>query len=138
VAKVDKRLLCAYVLSRTGCIHPFRLSRILALIELEWMRSRGERLSDIIYVRGPGTFYIEGLKEAVEEDPCFEKRKGDPNTGRKGCIEYKCEVPQLPEEVKKHVDEVLEKVKNLDEFEINKKVVEDELFQKISKEGGGE
>ncbi len=135
MTRIGKLTLVAYVLSKTGCIHPFRLSRILALAEIEWLKKKGERLSDITYVKGPGTFYIEELKEAVENDPCFEKKMGDPSTGRKGCVEYKCKEPSLPADIKSFIDEILERTKNMEDFQINNIVMNDELFQKIAKEG---
>ena len=129
---INGKALVAYVLRRTGCIHPFRLSRILALIEVEWLRDRGERLTDIKYVRGLGTFYIEELKESVEGDPCFNKREGDPKTRRKGCIEYRCEPPSLPDDVRTFIDKILEKTLSLKDQELNEAVVNNELFERIS------
>nr|MEB3825221.1 hypothetical protein [Desulfurococcales archaeon] len=79
------REVIRYLLWRTGCIHPFRASRILALAELRHLEDRGSRMTSVKYVSGPGTFFIEGLKELVEEDDCISKREGDPEKGVKGC-----------------------------------------------------
>jgi hypothetical protein len=60
---------------------------------------------------------------------------GDPTTGKKGCVKFKCEPPTLPDEVRELLDSVIERTKELDDNEINKLVVGDELFLKISREG---
>ncbi|MCE4608555.1 MAG: hypothetical protein F7B61_06335 [Caldisphaeraceae archaeon] len=132
---IDGKTLMAYVLKKTGCIHPFRLSRILAFIEIEWLKGKGERLTEIKYVRGPGTFYIEGLKETIEEDPCFNKIEGDPKIGKRGCIEYRCEPSSLPKEIEGFVNEKIEKALSFEEQKLNEIIVNNELFRRISLPG---
>ncbi len=132
---IEGKALVAYVLGRIGCTHPFKLSRILALIDIEWLRDRGERLTDIKYIRGPGVFYIEGLKESVENNSCFYKREGDPKTGRRSCIEYRCEPPSISEDVRSFVDNILKRVSGLEEQKLNEIVVNNELFREISTPG---
>lgn len=125
----------AYILHRMGCTHPFRLSRVLALAELRAMERGLGRLTDARYVAGPGAFYIEGVKEAIEGDECFVKHEGDPATGRKGCIEYRCEPPAgVPAEAKTFLDEAMEEARRLDDMELNRRVVEHPLFKKLAEE----
>ncbi|MET1101161.1 MAG: hypothetical protein ABWW69_01585 [Pyrodictiaceae archaeon] len=135
MARASSRDILAYVLSKTGCVHPFLASRIIALAETSYYKARRERLTDLKYVGDPGTFYIEGLKELVDRDECFARREGDPSIGKRGCIEYRCEQPQLASEVKRLLDEAIEEVKRLGEFEVNKMLVEDEVFKKLLEEG---
>ncbi len=123
--------IVAYVLARAGCTHPFRVSRYLALAEMEWLERRGERLTKLKYVAGPGVFFIEGIKEMIENDHCFIKHEGDPSTGRKGCIEYVCEPPSLPEDVQEVVDGVIQKYSGIEDMELNRLVVEDPRFKKL-------
>ena len=131
MARVSGRELLTYILSRVGCVHPFRLSRLALLAELEWMRERGERLSDLVYVAGPGTFYVEGLKEMVEGDECFERREGDPARGVPGCIAYRCSPPSLPEDVKVLVDRVLGEASGLDDQALNERVLSHPLYERV-------
>ncbi len=131
MAALGLREALAYILSRTGCIHPFRASRILALAELKALERGLGRLTSARYGAGPGTFYIEGVKEAIEGDQCFAKHEGDPSTGRKGCIEYRCEPPELPPEARSLLDEAIEEAKGLDDMELNRRVVEHPLFKKL-------
>ena len=128
----DARSVVAYILSRAGCIHPFRLSRILALAELRALEKMGKRLTDLRYEAGPGAFYIVGFKEEiVEKDPCCNKREGDPSTGRKGCLEYLCEPPEIPEDVRSLIDEVLAETEGVDDFQLNNIVINNKLFKKL-------
>ena len=129
--RVRGRDLLAYILSRTGCIHPFRLSRLALFAELEWMREKNDRLTDLTYVAGPGTFYIEGFKEMIENDACFERREGDPASGTPGCIVYRCNPPSLPDEVREHVDKIVSRLSGLSDQELNEKVLTHPLYEKI-------
>jgi hydroxypyruvate isomerase len=123
-------------LSRMGCVHPFVFSRVLALAELKSLEKRGKRITeDLVYVAGPGTFYIEGIKEIIESDECFVKHEGDPSTGRKGCIEYRCPPPSIPEEDKAFLDEAIEEAKNLSMEELNNRVINHPLYRKLVREG---
>lgn len=129
-----EREIVAYILARSGCTHPFRVSRLLALAEIEWLERKGKRLTGLKYVRGPGVFFIEGLKELIEHDPCFRLHEGDPATGRRGCVEFVCGEPELPPEVRAVIDEVLSKNSGVGDMELNEAVVSDPRFARI---GGG-
>jgi hydroxypyruvate isomerase len=133
--RVKGRDAIAYVLSKLGCQHPFVFSRIILYAELEYLKDKGERLTDFTYIGGPGTFYIEGLKEIIEPDDCFEKREGDPSKGIRGCISYRCPPPELPEEAKEYLDKAIEELKGLSDFELNKRVLEHPYYKKLVKQG---
>lgn len=124
----------AYILARGGCMHPFRFSRILALAELHTLRKTGKRLTDAVYVTGPGVFFIEGLKDIIEGSECFVKHEGDPATGRRGCIEYRCSIPQLPGEAVEALDCALREASKLDDMELNQRVLGDSLFKRLTGE----
>ena len=127
-----EREIVAYILAKAGCTHPFRISRYLALAEMEWLERRGERLTNLKYVKGPGVFFIEGVKEIIEQDPCFKIHEGDPSTGRRGCVEYVCGEPSLPEDVKRTIDEVIQRYSGIGDMELNKLVVDDPRFSKLA------
>lgn len=107
VELIRGRDVVAYILYRMGCTHPFTVSRVAALAELSYMSLNGERLSDLVYAAGPGVFYIEGFKEMIDADACFKKHEGDPSVKRRGCIEYTCPPPSLPEEAARLLDEAI-------------------------------
>ena len=134
IGESDKRII-AYLLSRLGCVHPFRLSRILALADLVMLEERGRRLTGLRYVPGPGTFYVEGLKELFESDPCFEVRRGDPERGVRGCVAYRCEPPSLGGEERSVLDRAAREAEGLDDMELNRRVLEHPLYGRLAGEG---
>jgi len=131
---VSGREALAYLLHRMGCSHPFLASRVLALAELRSLEERGERPTDLTYRAGPGVFYIEELKDIIEGDECFQKHEGDPSSGRRGCIEYRCQPPSLPEEARRLLDQAIEEAKALDEMKLNELVVNHPLFKRLAEE----
>ncbi len=121
-----------YILSKAGCTHPFRISRILALAELKSIEDGGGKLTNAIYVEGPGVFFIEGLKELVDKDECIVKKEGDPVKGIKGCIELICSQDLvLPERVKRYLDSAIEESINLDDLKLNEKIVKHPLYKRL-------
>ncbi len=129
---VDWKDFYLYLLTRTGCIHPFRLSRLGALVELKYMERTGSRLTNARYVAGPGVFYIEDFKNILDLD-CVEKREGDPQKGVKGCIRSNCPHPRVDDTVKQLIEEVLKEYSSLDDFELNNAVVNHPLFNKLTR-----
>jgi hydroxypyruvate isomerase len=125
------REVVGYILARLGCLHPFRLSRLLALAEIESIRRRGTRLTSLRYVAGPGTFYIEGFKELVKSE-CFEKVEGDPERGIRGCIKYTCPEPALPDDARAIIDQVIERYGRAGDEELNRMVVENDVFRRLA------
>ncbi|OYT38339.1 MAG: hypothetical protein B6U89_06090 [Desulfurococcales archaeon ex4484_58] len=123
--------ILGYILSRTGCIHPFRISRIIGLAELLYLEEKGERLTNLKYYGFNKVFYIEGLKEVIKKNDCFVVREGDPSRGIRGCIEYVCNEPVLKGEVKEFLDKALARSADLSDEELNQLVVEHPLFSKL-------
>lgn len=133
--RVDKAL--AYLLGKTGCIHPFQASRILALAEIYSIQETGVKLTDAIYVAGPGVFYIEGVKEIIKENPCFEKIEGDHTTGRKGCIKYICkDEPRIPGLAKKFLDKAIDTASTLDPMQLNSLVINHPYYKQLLQNAG--
>lgn len=117
-----------YILWRTGCVHPFRISRILALTELYYMEMHGRMMTSLKYVKGPGVFYIEGLKEMLQNDPCFTINED------RHCIEYVCsEKPSIPEEYEMFFDRVIRETSELSDNELNKRVSSHKLYDRLFK-----
>ncbi len=136
MARLSGRDAIAYLLSRLGCVHPFRLSRVLALAELKYMEEAGERLTDLNYVAGPGVFYVEGVKELVEKDSCFYRIEGDPSKRRPGCIGYRCQPPIIADEkARRLLEEAMERARVLSDEELNTIVVEHPLYKRLTGEG---
>ncbi len=122
--------IVGYIVWRLGCTTPFVVSRVLALVEMEWFRRRGEWLTDLRYVVFDKVFYIEGLKEFLEGE-CYVLRSPGPG-GEKGCIEYVCDPPEIDSELTGVIDSVVERVRELGKPEdINDLVVTHPLWSKL-------
>ncbi|ADI31239.1 hypothetical protein [Staphylothermus hellenicus] len=130
---IELEKIIGYILSETGCMHPYRLSRVLALAELEYYEKYGERLTNAEYKGFDKVFYIEGVKELFENNKCFNKREGDPEKGIKGCIEYTCQKPVISEKYREPIDKAIAQAKNLTDEELNELVFRNPLFNKFLK-----
>ena len=117
--------IVGYIISKLGCTHPFRVSRILALAELERLENGKGRITNFRYVRGPNVFYIEGLKELIEKDSCFVIREDQ------GCVEYVCKTPTINEDVKKYLDKAINAAKKLDDYSLNNVVVKHAFYEEL-------
>ncbi len=118
-----------YVMSRLGCVHPFRISRILLLADWLSMERRGRRLTNLTYVKEEFGFYIEeltGIIEEMQEEGCVVKRE------ERKCLEYMCEEPEIPEEDREILEEVISEVKDLDDRELNRRVLSDPRYREGS------
>ncbi len=129
--RIELKKLLGYILSTYGCMHPYRLSRILVLVNWKALEEKGEPITSFTVEGFEAGFAIPEIASLKEEnDPCFR-----PNKERR-CMEYVCATPSLPEDVRKIVDEVMAEVKNLDDINLNKKVVHDERYKELLARGG--
>ena len=122
------REIISYLLSELGCSHPYHVSRILLLAEWTAEERLGRRLTSLTYHCEPYGFYIEELKpiiQSLEESGCIRRRE------EKKCMEYVCDKPKLPEDVERILREVLEKVRGLNDVELNRLVIHDPRYRKM-------
>ena len=116
-----------YILGKNNCLHPFRISRILALAELICLEKYRKRITSAKYIGGPGVFYIEGLKEELLNDPCFAKIEKD-----HGCISYVCkETIELDKDARECLDEAINIAEKLTDIDLNDLVVKHKLYNKL-------
>lgn len=120
----------AYVLYNVGCVHPFIMSRIIALAELRYLKEKKRKLTDLKYSGVQAAFYIENLNELIENDKCFKRHEGDPAKKIMGCIEYICDIKNLDESVT-YLDDAIDRAYDMDETELNNAVINDENYQKL-------
>ena len=118
--------ISAYILRKKNCLHPFRISRVIALAELICMEKYGKRITSAKYIGGPGVFYIDGLKEELLNSPCFEKLEDQ------GCIKYVCnEEINIEEDIRACIDEAIRIAERASDIELNNIVVKHKLFPKL-------
>lgn len=130
-----ERALVVHILGALGEAHPFRLSRTLFLLDLEHYRRHGGPLTKLPYVFSPYGFYIRDFPRELESMAEVEKvvvrdDKGNPVRGffrlREGVVP-----PEIPREVREMVEEVLKRVGDLDDQELNALVLRQREYGKL-------
>ncbi len=119
----------AYIVYKLGCIHPFTLSRILALVEMKWFEEHREWLTSFTYKGFLKVFYVDGLKEFIEQDQCYKRVEKEDH----GCIMYVCKEPTLPRDIRDLIDNVVNEIKGLSAEELNDLVVNHHLYSSLLK-----
>lgn len=123
---IEKDLI-VYLLKECGGLHPFHISRIIALLDIEYLRERGKKLTSLDYQKTQYGIYSEKLPKIIEELP-VEKVKAQPY----GYLILKEDVPvNLPEDVKEKIEKVLDEVCNLNDSELNAKVINSPYYEKL-------
>ena len=123
-----ERRIIEYILYKMKCVHPFRVSRILLLAEWSYNEKYREKLSNFKYVAEPFAFYVEGLKDIIDElidSGCAILRQV------KKCIEYTCSQPGIPEKIRVIIDGVIDRAAKLSDYELNKLVVNDDRYHSL-------
>jgi len=123
---MDLKGLTAYITKKLGCTHPYRVSRILVL--LNWLSD--ERLGKMVVplrIKGfEAAFYVEELKD-IFNDECFKKDES------LKCFTYECNEPELPEDIRGLIDELVERTKSLSNKELNRLVIKDPRYRSLIK-----
>ncbi|MDP8012082.1 MAG: hypothetical protein ACP5F1_05090 [Thermoplasmata archaeon] len=122
----------AYVLYNVGCIHPYIISRILAIAELKYLKEKNRRLTDLEYSGIESAFYIENFNNIIEKDKCFKKIEGNPSQKKMGCIEYICQLPEIEQDVS-YLDDAIDLIYDLNETEMNEIVIKDPNYKLLLK-----
>lgn len=130
---LDKEIVL-YLLGRLKEAHPFTLSRLLLLLDLEQLKAHGRRVTQFRYVFMPVGFYIDGFPPFLESLASVEKvvvkdEEGRPIRGFFRIIQEGN--PELPPELRRDIDRVVEEAGQLDDQELNKLAVERDEYQKL-------
>ena len=120
---ISKKELLAYIIGRKGCIHLFIISRIIAYSELKWYSKYSNWLTDFKYIGFLKEFCIDGLKEIIEVDNCFQIIND--------CIKYVCHVPELNPDIKTFIDSSLAESICLSMDQLNNKVVSHRFYNRL-------
>ena len=135
-----EKSLILYILKRQNDLHPFRISRILILFEIEYANKFGEKPTGFVYRLQPYTFYIEDFTKFIENIPEIEKirevdEKGLPVRGYLHLKNPDINV-EIPREMIEILDRVLDMTANWDDQKLNQYVVSREDYQKLYEEFG--
>ena len=131
--KLEEKLTY-YIMRRIKKAHPFRISRILLLLDLEHMAKKGRKLTDFSYRLFPYGFFIEDFPAFLESLPGIEKKVITDEAGRpvKGYFELVDEKEvELEPEIREILDPILERCVDLDDDQLNSLVVEREDYKKL-------
>ncbi len=115
-----------YIMYRLGCTHPFYISRILLLAESRALEVLGRRITGLTYSGESFGFYVEELPsiiEKLENEGCARRHE------ERGCIEYRCSEPQLPEDIARILEETIEKTHNMEPAELNRAAIHDKNYK---------
>ncbi len=130
MTEINVRDTIAYLIWRAGCIHPFKISRILVLANWRAIEEKGSPIIKFKVQGFEAGFYIEGVKEIIKEDECFNVNE------EKKCIEYTCQPPKIPEEYARILDNTLEQTRNLSDRDLNRLVTRDPRYRELLEKGG--
>ncbi len=121
-----------YLLSKTGGMSTFRLSRTLLLFDLEWNRVKGGKKTGIHYVLYPSAFYIEEFPDLLENMGDVEKVIIENEGGKKGIFRLKEEREvKISEDVREMLDRILSEIEGMDDHSLNQYVVSREDYKKL-------
>jgi len=124
---VYEKDLIVYLLKECNGLHPFHISRILALLDMKWIEKNGEKLTDIDYQKSQYGIWSEKIPKIIEELP-VEKVKAEPY----GYLVLKEDLPvNVPEEVMDALNELLDEICDLSDAELNMRVLNSPLLDKI-------
>ncbi|RKY99463.1 MAG: hypothetical protein DRQ10_06140 [Candidatus Hydrothermota bacterium] len=136
--KIEREIILK-ILKEVPDQHPFRLSRYMFLIDVEFQRRYGRKLTEFFYRLYPEAFYIEGFPQFLESIDEIEKQvetdeQGNPKRGYFRLV--KDVTPQLPDDVRKVVDFVIGKYGQLNDMELNRVVVNLPEYKRLLKKAG--
>jgi len=124
---VYEKDLIVYLLKECNGLHPFHISRILALLDMKWIEKNGEKLTDIDYQKSQYGIWSEKIPKIIEELP-VEKVKAEPY----GYLVLKEDLPvNVPEEVMDALNELLDEICDLSDAELNMRVLNSPLLDEL-------
>jgi hypothetical protein len=114
--------------------HPFKLSRLLLLLDLDQLKAHGRRVTRFEYVFMPSGFYIDGFPPFLESLASVEKVVVKDEEGRpiRGFFRPTREgEPALPAELRRTIDGLVEEAADLDDQELNRLILEREEYRRL-------
>ncbi len=118
-----------YLLRECEGLHPFHISRLVALLDIKYLRDTGRKLTDIDYQKTPYGFYSEKLPKILEELP-VEKVQGERYKVLRIKDDATVEI-HLPEDVIKNIENLLNEVCDLSDEELNLRVLKSSYYERL-------
>lgn len=130
--QIDKDIVL-YLLEKIPDQHPFRLSRLLFLLDAECEKKNGKQCTSFEYVVTPYGFYIDKFPPFLEEIDGIEKIEIKDEQGNpvKGFFRLTKEVNiDLPADVKDLLDSIISAYGHLADDELHQRVTSLPEYQK--------
>jgi hypothetical protein len=123
---IEKDLI-VYLLKECEGLHTFHISRILALLDMEYIKNTGKKLTSLDYQKTEYGFTSDKLAQIMKELP-VEKVKAKPY----GYMVLKEDLPvNLPEDVLKTLNKLLDEICDLSDTELNMRVLKSPYYEKL-------
>jgi len=123
---IEKDLI-VYLLKECEGLHTFHISRILALLDMEYIKKTGKKLTSLDYEKTEYGFTSNKLAEIMKELP-VEKVKAKPY----GYIVLKEDIPvNLPKDVEDTLNNLLDEICDLNDSELNLRVLKSPLYKEL-------
>ena len=121
--------IVAYLLRECGGLHPFHISRIVALLDMKYLEEKGKKLTEVDYQKTPYGFYSNKIPEILNELPVEKvEEEGYKYLKLKDDANFKIE---LPKEIEKKINELLDEICELSDEELNKRIIQSKYYQML-------
>jgi len=123
--------IIAYILSKLGKATTFRLSRILLMLDFEWEKRHGKYRTRLHYGLFPPAFYVEEFPDMLLNMDGVEKIMEKDEKGiERGVFIFHKTAPELDEETKTLLNEIIEKSAGMDDHTLNSQLVNSEEYRR--------
>ncbi len=123
---IEKDLI-VYLLRECNGLHPFHISRILALLDMEYIKKTGKKITSLDYEKTEYGLTSNKLAEIIKELP-VEKIEAKPY----GYLVLKEDIPvNLPDDVENTLNNLLDEICDLNDTELNLRVLKSPLYKDL-------
>ncbi len=120
--------IIAYMLKECGGLHSYYVSRIAALLDIEYLKEKGKKLTDFDYKKMQYGFYSEKIPATIKS---LDVEKVEDENGKYMKLKNENIEINLPEEIKSKINKILDEICELSDDDINRKVIESPYYEKL-------
>lgn len=120
--------IIAYMLKECGGLHPYYVSRIAALLDMEFLKEKGKKLTEFDYQKMQYGFYSNKIPEMINS---LDVEKVEDENGKYLKLKNENIDIDLPEEIKSKINKILDEICELSDDEINRKVIDSPYYEKL-------
>ncbi len=120
--------IVAYMLKECGGLHPYYVSRIAALLDMEFLKEKGKKLTEFDYQKMQYGFYSTKIPEVINS---LNVEKVEGENGKYMKLKDENMEIDLPGEIKSKINKILDEICDLSDDDINRKVIESPYYEKL-------